>query len=408
MIDPHLDPSFSIDQIAILQAAKQFVLEQFNERHDPRLVFHNYHHTANIAQQVKDIGIAENVLIDVLEVAQLAAWFLNIGYTKSYQNPLDESKALARHFLETNNYSPALLDKVLACLDCIQTKTNPSTQEQQLLSDALHAQELTIQFSEQGPLLRLEEELVQQRQFSSLEWAQLQLQWLMKTKFYLPYSKQQFEPIIAKNILAQKQLVEKQSNPRYISQIEEGKPRKFQAIERKMPTSATQTFFRTNYRNHINLSAIADNKANIMISVNAIMISVLISILSYGNIMETRPMILMPVVIFMISGLTSLIFAVLSARPKVTSLNNADTKVEQAKRNIVFFGNFVQLELEQYEEAMDAMFRDSELIYGNMTRDLYHLGKVLDVKYRYLSISYTIFMIGFAATVITFLLAILT
>jgi hypothetical protein len=62
------------------------------------------------------------------------------------------------------------------------------------------------------------------------------------------------------------------------------------------------------------------------------------------------------------------------------------------------------MDLEKYEEAMDAMFRDSELLYGNMARDLYYLGKVLDKKYRYLSISYNIFMIGFIATVITFLI----
>jgi hypothetical protein len=55
---------------------------------------------------------------------------------------------------------------------------------------------------------------------------------------------------------------------------------------------------------------------------------------------------------------------------------------------------------------MDAVLRDGELLYGNMVRDLYFLGKVLDKKYRYLTMSYNIFMIGFIATVITFLIAI--
>ena len=53
-----------------------------------------------------------------------------------------------------------------------------------------------------------------------------------------------------------------------------------------------------------------------MISVNAILISVVISILSYRNIPDTNPMVLLPVVIFLVTGLTSLIFAVLSIRPK--------------------------------------------------------------------------------------------
>ena len=117
-------------------------------------------------------------------------------------------------------------------------------------------------------------------------------------------------------------------------------------------------------------------------------------------------MVLLPIMIFLSTGLVSLIFAVLSIRPKVTSLNPEGTTPDVAKQNIVFFGNFVHLKLEEYEEAVDAMFRNGELLYGNMVRDLYFLGKVLDKKYRYLTMSYNTFMIGFIATVVTFLVAI--
>ncbi len=168
-----------------------------------------------------------------------------------------------------------------------------------------------------------------------------------------------------------------------------------------------QAYFRIVFHNHINLSAIADQKANIMISVNSILISVLISFLTYRNVADTQPMILLPVVIFMVTGLASLIFAVLSARPKVTMLNKNGQDLGSAGRNIVFFGNFVPLGEENFEVAMDQLFRDSGLMYGNLTRDLYHLGQVLDKKYRYLTASYNIFMLGFAATVICFLVALL-
>jgi hypothetical protein len=168
-----------------------------------------------------------------------------------------------------------------------------------------------------------------------------------------------------------------------------------------------QAYFRIVFHNHINLSAIADQKANIMISVNSILISVLISFLTYRNVADTQPMILLPVVIFMVTGLASLIFAVLSARPKVTMLNKTGQDLDSAGRNIVFFGNFVPLGEENFEIAMDQLLRDSSLMYGNLSRDLYHLGQVLDKKYRYLTASYNIFMLGFAATVICFLVALL-
>jgi hypothetical protein len=115
-------------------------------------------------------------------------------------------------------------------------------------------------------------------------------------------------------------------------------------------------------------------------------------------------MILLPVVIFLVTGLASLIFAVLSARPKVTNLNSkTGLSKTEIVRNVVFFGNFVPLSVDDYEEAMDTVFRNSELYIGNLTRDLYFLGKVLDKKYRFLTASYNIFMVGFVATVITFL-----
>ena len=394
-----------IQENAILQATQQMVLDRFNHKHDPRLVYHNYHQTLAVVETIQELGATEKASEETIEIAQLAAWFVNLGYLVNYEQPSDASIEILSHFLEINNYPLPLQDRVVQCLTVLQSKKKPTQLEQRLLLDALNINILKGHQENKNAFLRLEEELVQQRRSSNVDWAQLQLQQLMQTKFYLPSAKNENQPLVAQAILKQKQAVEKISTTSYNDPID-ANSRKFQGIEKKVPTSATQTFFRTNYRTHINLSAIADNKANIMISVNAIIISVLISMLSYGNIIETRPMILMPVVIFLISGLTSLIFAVLSARPSVTSLHKSNTSADEAKRNIVFFGNFVKLDLEQYEEAMDAMFRSSELIYGNMTRDLYHLGKVLDQKYRYLNISYTVFMIGFIATVMTFLGAI--
>ncbi|MCB0684103.1 MAG: hypothetical protein KDC32_24835, partial [Saprospiraceae bacterium] len=265
------------------------------------------------------------------------------------------------------------------------------------------AAEFGAEFFEIEPLWRLELELAGHRQYEQVDWDQYLTQQLLNVRFLTPFGKETYEPLVARHLLRQKEVAEKSARRTRNQTAKEHL--KYQRLGRRSPNSGVQTFFRTSYRNHINLSAIADNKANIMISVNAILISVLISILSYKNITETNPMVLMPVVIFLITGLSSLIFAVLSARPKVTSLLRAELPAEEKRKNIVFFGNFVQLPPEEYEEALDAMFGDTELLYGNMARDLYNLGKVLDKKYRYLTVSYNVFMMGFVATVVTFMIA---
>lgn len=391
----------------LLSDAQNYVLSLFNSHAESKLVYHNYQHTADIVERVNTIASEMNLNEETKEVAQLAAWFHATGFLFDYNTPTQKSKALAEGFLTAEQYPQALITDVIKTIETTVPGGIAETLEEQILSDAIMAQHYALDFFETSPLLRLEWELTQGRRISSYEWQQLQLQNQLQVHFFTPYAKQNFGRLAAQNLLTQKNKAEKSKLlPNQIIDDKEGQVKRYQGLEKKIPTSATQTFFRTNYRNHINLSAIADNKANIMISVNAILISVVISILSYRNIPDTNPMVLLPVVIFLVTGLTSLICAVLSIRPKVTTPPDGPVDFEAIKKNIVFFGNFVRLDLEQYEDAIDAVLRDSELLYGNMARDLYFLGKVLDKKYRYLTMSYNIFMVGFVATVITFLIAI--
>lgn len=382
----------------ILQLALQYVLQLFNQKQDGRIVYHNYQLTTEMLRYLETIAESEALPASMLEVSSLAVMFRNIGYLFDYRQPLQRSKELAKNFLRSQNYSTERLDRVLKCLQ-EKTQDNSASLEQQIVQDAYYTAHTAIGFYEKSALHRLEKELMLNQNYSKRDWALFQMQELLGAKFSTAYAKSNYEPLVAQHILKQKSILEKLQSGSVENSDEGGVVRLYQDIEKKIPARAAQTFFRSNYRNHINLSAIADNKANIMISVNSILISVLITILTYRNITETNPSVLMPIVIFLVTGLASLIFAVLSARPKVTTVNDSAKDLATIKRNIVFFGNFVSLDLQQYEEAMDAVLRDGELMYGNMTRDLYFLGKVLDKKYRYLSISYNIFMVGFAASV---------
>ena len=391
----------------IFNAAQQHVLNLFNQQYDTRLLFHSYQHTHSIVGRVDELGKSLNLSDSVIEIALLAGWFHATGFLFDYNDPVSKSTEQAKAFLNAQRYPSDKLNKVLAAINVTNPTINPISKEEQLLSDAIASLNAGDRFFEHRPLLRLEWEFLQNRKLSTYEWNQIQLQELLNTRFHTDYGKLTYGPYVAQNIRTQKERVEKkQLNQLQLVDGKEAQLRKFQRLVPKNSGSAAiQTYFRTNYRNHINLSAIADNKANIMISVNAILISVIISILSYRNISQTQPMVLLPVVIFLATGLSSLICAVLAIRPKVTSSNQGPIKMEEAKKNVIFFGNFINLNLEQFEEAMDTVLRDSELLYGNMTRDLYFLGKVLDKKYRFLTMSYNIFMIGFAATVITFMIA---
>lgn len=264
-----------------------------------------------------------------------------------------------------------------------------------LLRDAITLTDWGPNSAERLALLRLEKEWLEQKTYSDEEW----LGWIQAerkhVRFYTSYAKRYFEPSLA---LSQARLAQRETTEK-VRKREQKTEQRFERLTRRPMRSSIQTYFRTNYANHIRLSAIADNKAHIMISVNSILLSVAISLLTYQTLTNRHPLYVLPIILFLVTSLASLTFAVLSSRPRVTSTPHTPGQVP----NPIFFGSAVNLTLDQYEEATDAMLRDGRLLFGHMTRDLYYLAQVLDKKYRLLTYSYTVFLMGFVATVGAFL-----
>lgn len=382
---------------SIVRQARQFVLRLYSQKQDARLLLHNYSLGAALSVVVEEISQAESASPAVVESALLAAWFLPTGWLFDASAPGSYSPKVAQQFFQKSGMPPEKQQTVITAIQQVLGQSVPANTAGRILSDAYAAVVYLNESENRLAALRIEQEMLSGQSHTKTTWAREILERLLRIKWHTHHGQAHLQPLLAKAIHAQRTEVEKRAEK---EEIQEGR---FTNLEKKDPVRGAQTYFRTNYRNHINLSAIADNKANIMISVNAILVSVLITFLSYRNIGENSPQILLPVVVFLVTGMSSLIFAVLSARPKVTRLNPQQADPQVVKQNLVFFGNFVQLNIDDYEAAMDELFQDSELLYGNMVRDLYYLGKVLDKKYRYLSISYTVFMVGFIVTVVSFL-----
>jgi hypothetical protein len=156
-------------------------------------------------------------------------------------------------------------------------------------------------------------------------------------------------------------------------------------LENGPTRQAAQTYFRTVFRNHINLVAMADQKAAIMISVNTLLIGALVTIPSYRNWAETRPDVLLPVGLFTICGLVSLVYAALAARP---------SGKPQADENLAFFGFFSTLSRAEFATRMEQQLQDPNALYGMLVNDLHGLGLSLARKYALLRIAFTIFLAG--------------
>ncbi len=169
------------------------------------------------------------------------------------------------------------------------------------------------------------------------------------------------------------------------------------------PTRGIETMFRTTSKNHMELSAIADNKANIMISINSIILSVMISVLIRK--LEEYPHLTIPSVILTVVCLTTIVFAVLATRPNVSKGKFERRDIVNKETNLLFFGNFHRMSLKEYQWGMKEMLQDADYLYGSMIKDIYFLGTVLGKKYRLLRISYTVFMYGFVLSILGFVIA---
>lgn len=160
--------------------------------------------------------------------------------------------------------------------------------------------------------------------------------------------------------------------------------------------------FRTSYRTHVELSAIADNKSNIMISINGIIIS--ITIASISTKIDSNPWLLLPTSIILITCMIALIYSILAARPRVSNEDVTLEDVRANRSNILYFGNFFKLSRDEYVTGIEELMADSERLYNTMARDLYGLGTVLETKFRLLRIAYNVFMFGLAFSVASYIL----
>lgn len=167
-----------------------------------------------------------------------------------------------------------------------------------------------------------------------------------------------------------------------------------------IPERGIETMFRVIAQNHMELSGMADNKANIMISINALIISVVLSTLV--SKLDDHGYLVTPTVVLLAVCLLTIILATIATRPKITTGTFTPEDIRERRANLLFFGNFFNMKLKDYQEGMMSMMRDRDYLYGSLISDTYYLGLVLARKYRYLRIAYTVFMYGLIIAVLAF------
>lgn len=406
---------------ALLIEVETHTINFITEQVSADFAYHNVQHTKDVVAAAQQLGEAYHLHSKEMELLLFAAWFHDMGYD---EGPIDHEKRgaeYAKSFFEKRNFDESDIQIIQNCILATKMPQSPNNLMEKILCDADMSHLGKKIYWERCGRIRQELALTKSTTMAEPEWVDFELNFIKKHTYHTPKALELFGKKKQKHI---RQLEKLKSRLHPENNSDQNKKKKSKKKSKKNTSPAkdvamqniaeielsqlklgrgVETMYRTAYRTHVNLSSMADSKANIMLSINAIVVSIIIS--SLVPSLDANPKLIIPTTILLFVCLASIIFATLSTRPKITEGKVTKEVILNKKSNLLFFGNFYNMKLEDFDWGMREMIKDSDFLYSSMTRDLYFLGIVLAKKYKYLRYCYGIFMYGLIVAVVAFAFA---
>ena len=137
---------------------------------------------------------------------------------------------------------------------------------------------------------------------------------------------------------------------------------------------------------NLTLSQMADQKASILIGASFVVFSISIGQASASDGVS------LTIAVLGISALVSAMLAVWAILPAISTKHGPGS-------NMLFFGNFSQVEEKTFADTIVNELVTSERVYRMMLHDVYQNGQVLQhKKYRFIGYAYRVFLIGLVLT----------
>jgi predicted metal-dependent HD superfamily phosphohydrolase len=392
---------------ALLLETENYVRGLFKQHNHTNLVFHNLQHTQTVVERVHEIAAHYKLPDKELLESSIAAWFHDTGHLIT--NPPDheeKSVALMDEFMRTKTDDGEMINKIAALIRITKFPPSPQSLQEMIICDADTYHFGLPDFKETNKAMK-KELILRNMNTMVMDWERNSLDLLQKHQFYTSYCIGLLQKGKEKNIRKLTKKIQKEeginvSETLLIQGEEKGMSNK---RKNSLVARGIQTMLRLTSENHVELSRMADGKASILISVNAIIISVILSVLIRR--IEVEPHLTIPTFLFLASSLTTIIIAIMATQPKVSQGNFSREDILNKNTNLLFFGNFYKTKVNEYQWAMNTMMRDPDYLYSSLIMDIHQLGVVLARKYKLIRLAYTVFMIGLFVSVIAFTIAIM-
>jgi len=361
-----------------------YSLFQENGRHLP---YHNYDTTIRVVNYAKVIAKEEEIDAIDTEVLVTAAYFQDVAYYVDFENHEELAADKCSCYLKEQGKSNVFISKVRATIQSTDPKKELKTNLDRALNDAINGDLSHKNFLNYSDLLRREREIIENHKIDVDSWNDWNKQYIEKHRFLTDYAKENWQPLKEKLLF---------------SLYKERDKSAVKKSKKEVPEKGIETAFRVALKNHMKLSDIADAKANILLSVNAIIISVALSTLIPKLDNPSNAHLIWPAISLIGFSVMAIMFSIFSTRPKITQGTFTREGIKNRNVNLLFFGYFHDVSIEDYKYGMREMMIDKEYLYDSLITDLYFLGKVLHKKYNLLRVTYNVFLVGLLISISVF------
>jgi predicted metal-dependent HD superfamily phosphohydrolase len=375
----------------LVKDTKKYVVDLLKEGLTSDHLYHNVEHTLTAQEAVLVLADKYHLPEDEAEVLALAALFHDTGFTKTYDGHEDESIEFATAYLKGVKYPEENIEKVISCIEVTKIGIQPQNLLQKIIKDADFNNFGEQSYHQKGDALRHEWEVFRNLKMNDDEWLENNFRFWSNHKFYTGEAQVLFGK-------AKKNHLKKLAKT--VDKLKQNKEEKTTIPSILEGNKSAQMMFKTTLRNHIDLTSIADNKANMMLSISALIITIAMPLLA-GNL-KGNPFLLWPTACLMLTSILSIIYATLATRPVKTPGITDLNKIPKGETNLFFYGNFYKMTLDDYKKGIREVSGDDNILDNSVVMDLFFLGKALGQKFQLLRRCYSVFMIGMTITVIAF------
>ena len=377
-------------KVTLLQGIEQRVYAELEQNLSPELAAIKQKEVAKKLKNAQKLVPSFDLSQEDKTALFLAIIFTPANYSNAIEKPLSHNQTIVKNYLKEEKISEVVTQKVIACLQIVNGEKEIETLLEEVYEDIQNSIFAEKKYIQKNLPFRQQEENIDPRNPIKVQlWLKNHYAQLKNIDFNTKAARKKYKTGIKENLKALKKLRTK-------------KKKKIAVYEMPLDNSkGVQMMFKTALRNHIDLTSIADNKASIMLSINAIIITIAMPLLI--RYMGDNGYLAIPMIVLMLTCVFSIIFAALATRPmKSDGETDVDKVMDKPSTNLFFFGNFYNISLPDYQRGLKKVIRSSEVLERSAINDLYYLGKALGDKFNLLRICYMIFMVGIALSVLSY------